>query len=149
MDDFAFRNAWDMLSERAVKLFESHYATKFNSSWTSDIDPLLVLLKMLPTKAAGKRLALIESSFNKAEQKLIVFRVVRLFCLKLKFKISSYRNVYYLLAFTQKNCPISDWEQTDNKFPYILAFGDSKLKLTHFFIDVEREIINVILYIQK
>lgn len=77
VDEFAFQNAWKILSERAVNVFESHYGTKFNSAWTKDIDQLLVLLKMLPVKAAGKKLALIESTFSKAEQKLIVFRTVR------------------------------------------------------------------------
>lgn len=95
-DEFAFQNAWNMLSRRAVNVFESYYATKFKSSWTKDIDQLLVLLKMLPTKAAGKNLAQIESSFAKAEQKLIIFRMVKLLyfniiilvCLLLKMLIN-------------------------------------------------------------
>lgn len=30
-----------------------------------------------------------------------------------------------------------------NKYPYIIAIGSSKMEITHFFIEVEREIMNV------
>lgn len=82
-----FRNAWNTLSKHAVDVYESHFNTKFTSSWTKDIDQLLVLLKLLPAKAAGKNLASIESSFAKAEQKLIVFRTVSRIILSIPLNI--------------------------------------------------------------
>lgn len=60
------------------------------------------------------------------------------------FELFVVKNVDVILTDSvQKNCPLEDWEQKDNKYPYILAFGDSKLKLTHFYIEVEREFIHV------
>lgn len=80
VSDNAFDHAWKKLSMRAVDVFENYYQTKFISSWSKDISNLLVLLKMFPAKASGTNFSLIESSFKKAEKKLIVFREV-IFCI--------------------------------------------------------------------
>lgn len=134
----AFDNAWKKLSMRAVGVFESYYQTKFNSSWSKEISHLLVLLKMFPVKASGKKLSLIESSYKKAEKKLIVFREVVLLT-DINFDLR--KNNYFLL---QRNCPLTAWNEKENKFPYIAAFGDTKYKVTHFYIEAEREFMNVI-----
>lgn len=59
-----------------LDLLASHYNITMNKLWSAEIEPLLGLLKILPAKAAGKKVAVIENAFKKAEQKLIVFRTV-------------------------------------------------------------------------
>lgn len=72
----AFENAWNKLSVRAISVFESHFETNFGIVWSKEISQLLAILKMLPARASGKNMSFIESSFKKAEKKLIVFREV-------------------------------------------------------------------------
>lgn len=76
VDINAFRDAWDKLSTRVIEFFKTHYGVDFQCSWSHDIAEFLVLLKMLPAKAAGAKISVIESSYKKAEQNLIVFRKV-------------------------------------------------------------------------
>lgn len=45
--------------------------------------------------------------------------------------------------YLQTNCAITEWEEKENKYPYILAFGHSKTKVTHYMIELEREFIAV------
>lgn len=59
-----------------LDLLTSHYNITMDKLWTADVESLLGLLKILPAKAAGKKIAVIENAFKKAEQKLIVFRTV-------------------------------------------------------------------------
>lgn len=59
-----------------IGLLKSHYDIDTNSPWSEGITQLLGLMKILPAKAVGKKLAQIENAFKKAEQKLIVFRKV-------------------------------------------------------------------------
>lgn len=76
MQNKTFSNKWNKLSARVNDVVTSHYGININTLWSTEIGSLLGLLKILPAKAVGKKIAMIESSFKKAEQKLIVFRQV-------------------------------------------------------------------------
>lgn len=72
----AFRCTWDKLSAQVFDFYKSQYGVDFECPWSEDIAIILALLKMLPTKAVGGKMSAIESSYKKAEQKLVVFRKV-------------------------------------------------------------------------
>lgn len=73
----AFDIAWKKLSGSITDIYKTHYGAEFQSAWSTEISHLMALLKMLPAKASGKNMSSIESSFAKAEQRLIVFREVK------------------------------------------------------------------------
>lgn len=92
---------------------------------------------MLPAKVTTSNMLTVED-FSKAVDKLIVFRNV---CF-LKHLLKNYLSFGYLDVFQNGLAP-NQMVEHKNKYPYIIAIGSSKLEITHFFIEVEREIMNV------
>lgn len=84
--------------------------------WSEDIQDLLVLLKLIRPKSNGRNDLPIES-FNRAVNKLFVFR--------------------------KNGTPIESLVDRKNNFPYIIACGTAENQITHYYIELEKEILNV------
>lgn len=54
------------------KVKERHYITR----WPDDIEDFLLLLKLLPSKQAGRNIAATVENFNKASEMFITFELV-------------------------------------------------------------------------
>lgn len=77
IDCNAFLDTWPTHSVRLNDILKDQYESSIYTMWTEDIQDLLILLKLLPAKTNGRNLLSVES-FNKATEKLFVFRKVRL-----------------------------------------------------------------------
>lgn len=63
-------------------LFESQYDTSaFVTTWPEDIENILALLKLFPSSKVGKKSLANRATFNRATQKLFVFRTVNTYIL--------------------------------------------------------------------
>lgn len=74
----AFLDSWPAYSIQLVDVLENQYQAKISTPWSEEIQMLLIFLKLLPARANGRNLLSI-SSFNKAIEKLFVFRKVSCF----------------------------------------------------------------------
>lgn len=142
-----FEDAWNKLNVNAIEILHSHYGAKFSTPWSQDVAPILAMLKLLPTKPTGKNVALMESLFTKAANKLIVFREVCLIVFNFGNSIVVYYIPNWIFASFQTNCALENWEETANHYPYIVAFGETKDNISHFYIEIEREFVDVIYFI--
>lgn len=71
----AFLGSWPEYRVRLKEILRNQYQASIRTTWSEDISDLLILLKLNPARANGRNLLTIES-FNKAIEKLFVFRKV-------------------------------------------------------------------------
>lgn len=70
-----FVDEWPNIRTNLNIILRQQYQTNIQTIWPADINDLFILLKLIPGKSNG-RYALTVQSFNKAIDKLIVFRTV-------------------------------------------------------------------------
>lgn len=99
-----------------MNTLKTHYNKSIISDWLREITELLAFYKLLPVKVTSNNLLTVEE-FSKVMDKLIVFR--------------------------QKDCAHDKMVEAKNTHPYIIARGPSKKQITHFYKEVEKEIMNV------
>lgn len=77
IDCDAFLDSWPTNNVRLNDILTNQYETSVYTMWSQDIQDLLILLKLLPAKSNGRNLLSVQA-FNKATEKLFVFRKVHL-----------------------------------------------------------------------
>lgn len=78
-----FLDQWPNLRKRLNYILNNQYKSSIQTLWPKDIQDILILLKLVHTKATGRNLQSIVG-FNKSIDKLIVFREVRIAKIGLK-----------------------------------------------------------------
>lgn len=87
----SFIEKWPSFSSRLKIMFESQYKSQlFATMWSTDVENILILLKLFPFKATGRNNVASASTFPNAIKKLIVFsevivECVFVFCFWFKF----------------------------------------------------------------
>lgn len=70
----AMLEKWEIYAPRLTNILKNGYNQKtFKTEWFSDIEDVLILLKLLPTKQIGRNVIASESTFKKSVGKLIEF----------------------------------------------------------------------------
>lgn len=103
--------------------------------WPKEIQDLLILLKLVHPKASKN--AMTVKAFNKAIDKLIIFRKVRI---QIK---NIMQTACVTTTFFQSDVPLDKLHEKSNRHPYIIAVGDSMENITRYYIDLERHLMPV------
>lgn len=77
----SFIEKWPSFSSRLKHMFESQFKSHlFATMWSTEVENLLILLKLFPFKATGRNNVTPSTAFSNAIKKLIVFSEVILKC---------------------------------------------------------------------
>lgn len=71
-----FLDQWPNLRKRLNNILHNQYKSSIQTLWPQDIQDILILLKLVHSKATGRNLQSI-LGFNNSIDKLIIFREVR------------------------------------------------------------------------
>lgn len=82
---YAFLNKWSTISPQIRNILSSHYQKgNFKTDWSEDVENILVLLKMFPSRQVGRNVIASDSNFKKALEEFIHFEPVKLAKISLK-----------------------------------------------------------------
>lgn len=72
-----FIENWNAYSVHLKQYFKEKVKNRrFNPEWTDEIEDVLILLKVVPSKQVGKSVVATVENFNRASEKLITFELV-------------------------------------------------------------------------
>lgn len=74
----ALVEGWASIRSVLAKILSDHYKIKVHTQWAKDVHDILLFLRLFPLKNMGRNLGTV-ASFNRATEKLFLFRKVR-FC---------------------------------------------------------------------
>lgn len=75
----AFLDKWLAISPQIRNILFSHYQKgNFKTDWPADVENILVLLKMFPSRQVGRNVIASDSNFKKALEEFIHFEPVRI-----------------------------------------------------------------------
>lgn len=130
---------WPKISAKLSETCRLFNADKsFATMWPKDVEKFLMLLKLLPSIACGcSTEAEGIATFNRSVDKLIMFQKVR------SVKFPEYIWIIIILFF-DFFLPIQIGKApmkslSGNKFPYIMAYGQTNAKIEYYFIVVEQK----------
>lgn len=126
---------WKYMAIALSTHLNEHHKVKLITDWCPEIHEILVLLRLFPDKSVGRNLGTI-ANFNRAADKLFVFREVYTLFIYMEFRII---NESRIVGRTALNALVNK----GSKFPYIIAVGEDKSNISKYYIDFEKHLFDV------